>query len=303
MTTRLTLAQLSDIHLPPPRPYRGHIHPKRLLGMLNWHRRRARQHTQATLDAIVADLRRQSPDHIAVTGDLVNVGLAWEHAAAARWLAALGAPSRVTAIPGNHDIYVDGAGVTAWQAFMADAAPGPPADAFPFVRHLGRIALIGLSSAIPTPLFHAYGRLGSGQIERLAATLARLGSEGFVRVVLIHHPPLPGQAPHRCALHDAAELTAVLASHGAELVLHGHNHRAMIAYAAGPRRPIPVVGVPSASLGMIRGSQSPAGYNLFHIAPDPDAPIELIERGISGPGGPVGERRRLVLGASQAAIA
>lgn len=303
MTTCLALAHLSDIHLPPPRPYRGHIHPKRLLGMLNWHLRRGRQHSRATLDAIVADMQAQSPDHVAVTGDLVNVGLPSEHALALRWLETLGPSSRVTAIPGNHDIYVDAAGVAVWQAFMAEDAIVPMVEPFPFVRRLGRIAVIGLCSAIPTPLFHAYGRLGSAQIERLAATLARLGSEGFVRVVLIHHPPLPGQAPHRCALHDAAELTAVLACHGAELVLHGHNHRAMIAYAAGPTRPIPVVGVPAASLGLVHGSQSLAGYNLYRIAPDADAPIELIERGISGPGGPVGERRRLLLRASEAAIA
>lgn len=303
MTTRLALAHLSDIHLPPPRPYRGHIHPKRLLGMLNWHYRRARQHTRVTLDAIVADLQRQSPDHIAVTGDLVNVGLPSEHALALRWLETLGPSSRVTAIPGNHDIYVDAAGVAAWQAFMADDPPMPPADAFPFARRLGRIALIGLSSAIPTPLFHAYGRLGSGQIERLASTLVRLGSEGLVRVVLIHHPPLAGQAPHRCALHDAADLTAVLAQHGAELVLHGHNHRAMIAFAPGPRRPIPVVGVRSASIGLAHGSQSLAGYNLYRIAPDPEEPIELIERGLAGPGQSVVERRRVTLVPVQVGLA
>ena len=299
MTSPLTLAHLSDIHLPPPQPYRGHLHPKRLLGMMNWHRRRARQHTRATLDAIVADMQAQMPDHIAVTGDLVNVGLPAEHALAMLWLATLGDPSRVTAIPGNHDIYVETTGIAHWRSYMADAAPAPGAAPFPFVARSGRIALIGLSSAIPTPLFHAYGRLGTVQLQRLAEVLARLGAEGVVRVVLIHHPPLTGQAPHRCALHDAAELAAVLVRHGAELVLHGHNHRAMIAYAAGPGRPIPVVGVPSASLGTAPGSQTLAGYNLYRIFPDPDAPIELIERGLAAEGGPVVERRRLRLGAVQ----
>jgi 3',5'-cyclic AMP phosphodiesterase CpdA len=293
----LTLAHLSDIHLPPARPYLGHYHAKRLLGMLNWQRRR-RRHLAATLATIVADMQATAPDHIAVTGDLVNVGLASEHAAARRWLDGLGPSNRVTAIPGNHDIYVrmqTARGIGHWQAFMADDQALPPKDPFPFVRRLGRVALIGLNSALPTPLFHAYGRLGNDQLERLSTVLARLGAEHLVRVVLIHHPPLVGQAKHRAALQDAAALTEVLRRQGAELVLHGHNHRAMIAFTPGPTRAIPVVGVPSASLGLAGEGQTLARYNLYRIPAEPAAPIEMVERGLAVTAGGVVElaRRRL----------
>ncbi len=290
--TTLTLAHLSDIHLPPARPYLGHYQAKRVLGMLNWHRRRRRQHLASTLTAIVADLHGEAPDHIAVTGDLVNVGLPSEHAAAKLWLTTLGPPERVTAVPGNHDIYVDMAlarGVGHWQAFMADDEPVSAKDPFPFVRRLGHVALVGLNSALPTPLFHAYGLLGPDQLDRLGQALSLLGAEGLVRVVLIHHPPLPGLAHPRSALQDAASLADVLRRHGAELVLHGHNHRAMLSFADGPDRPIPVVGVPSASIGLAYGHQSLARYNLYRIASRPGVPIELIERGIALPGGPVVE--------------
>ena len=55
--------------------------------------------------------------------------------------------------------------------------------------------------------------------------------------VLIHHPPLPGQAKRFRGLEDAAGLEAVLSRHGAELVMHGHNHRNMLAWGAtGARR-------------------------------------------------------------------
>jgi hypothetical protein len=38
-----------------------------------------------------------------------------------------------------------------------------------------------------------------------------------------------------------------IARAGAELVLHGHNHRAEFYAVDGPRGPVPVIGVPSAS--------------------------------------------------------
>ena len=295
MTGRLSLAHISDIHLPPSTPYLLERHLKRALGVLNWQRIRRRQHLSSTLAAIVADMKLEAPDHIAVTGDLVNLGLPAEHAAAMQWLAALGSPASVTAIPGNHDIYVETTGVAQWQGFMADDSPAGAKEPYPFVRRIGRVALVGLNSALPTPLFHAYGRLGEAQIDRLGRILEQLGREGLVRVVLIHHPPLPGQASHRRGLQDAGALAATLASHGAELLLHGHNHRSMITFAQGPARPIPVIGVPSASVGQIHGSQALAAYNLYRIAPDPAEPIELVQRGLSVAGGAVVELQRRTL--------
>lgn len=297
MNRHLILAHLSDVHLPPLRAYRGDIRLKRLLGMVNWHARRRRQHLRSTLSAIVADILAQAPDHIAVTGDLTNVGLSAEHADARAWLAVLGPPSRVTAIPGNHDIYVDGSdvGTRQWQSFMSNDDSSVPPGTFPFVRRLGNVALIGLNSAMPTPLFRAYGRLGARQLDGLGRALCRLGAQGHVRVVLIHHPPLPGQASAHRALQDAEGLADVLAQYGAELVLHGHNHRAMLSYAPGPLRPIPVIGVPSASIGVVRPKQTLARYNLYAILPDPAAPIQVIERGIRSPGGEVVEISRSLL--------
>lgn len=300
----LTLAHLSDIHLPPPRAYLGHYQAKRILGMLNWQRRR-RQHLASTLAAIVADMQASRPDHIVVTGDLVNVGMSSEHEAARRWLASLGSPDKVTAVPGNHDIYVKMAvsrGIGHWQAFMADDVPLNAKGPFPFVRRLGAVALIGLNSALPTPVFHAYGRLGLEQLARLGEILHDLGSEGLVRVVLIHHPPLVGQARHRAALQDADQLTEVLGRYGAELVLHGHNHRAMRTFAPGPRQPVPVIGVPSASQGLSDGSRSLARYNLYRIAPSPGMPIDMIERGLAVPSGPVVEIARYRLDARAIAL-
>ena len=102
-----TLAHLSDPHIPPlPSARLRDLAGKRALGYLNWTRNRHKYHRRDVLDALVADLKAQRPDHIAVTGDLVNLALEAEFTPAAAWLESVGAPQQVTVIPGNHDAYV-----------------------------------------------------------------------------------------------------------------------------------------------------------------------------------------------------
>ena len=218
MTAPFLLAHLSDVHLAPvPWPRFAELDAKRALGLANWHRKRIRVHGREVVDALVADMAAQRPDHIAVGGDLVNIGLPGEIEAAAVWLTRLGPPDRVSVVPGNHDVYGhfgNDPGIARWNAYMGGAG------AFPFVRQFGRLALIGLNSAVPTPVFWASGRLGRTQLDAAASLLASLGAENVCRTVLIHHPPLPGQTSRRRGLEDAAELVQVLKQHGAELVLH-----------------------------------------------------------------------------------
>ena len=88
-----TLAHLSDPHLPPlPAPTLGELAGKRALGYLNWTRNRRKVHRREVLDALVSDMLMQTPDHIAITGDLVNLALEAEFAPALRWLEGVGAP-------------------------------------------------------------------------------------------------------------------------------------------------------------------------------------------------------------------
>ena len=102
-----TLAHLSDPHLPPlPKPRLIELAGKRALGYVNWTRNRHKYQRREVLDTLVADIKAQAPDHIAVTGDLVNLALEAEFAPARAWLDGVGPPDRVTTIPGNHDAYV-----------------------------------------------------------------------------------------------------------------------------------------------------------------------------------------------------
>ena len=107
MTETFTLAHLSDPHLPPlPAARLRDLAGKRALGYINWTRNRHKYHRREVLDALVADMQAQRPDHIAVTGDLVNLALEAEFTPAKAWLESVGTPQGVTVVPGNHDAYV-----------------------------------------------------------------------------------------------------------------------------------------------------------------------------------------------------
>ena len=264
------LAHLSDPHLAGwsvDRP--AALANKRITGWLSWRLNRHNIHLARVLDLMQADMAEQPIDHVAVTGDLVNISLPQEFEGAARWLRTLGPADKVTVIPGNHDAYVaveNDEGLGRWRDYMTDLAwerdnGAPPADSFPFVRRIGAVALIGLSSAVPTPPFFASGTLGAAQLTALRDILAQLGGEGAFRVVLIHHPPLYGKGHRRKALTDAREFGEIVRAVGAELVLHGHMHMATLSHIGDT----PVIGVPSAS-ALRWHHKDASAYNVYRIA-------------------------------------
>ena len=205
------------------------------------------------------------PDHIAVTGDILNIALPGEFAPSRVWLDTVGPAHDVTFVPGNHDAYVRKA-AREWHSHWGDFMKGDTtgADQFPFVRRRGDIALIGLSSAITTAPFMATGKIGTQQLHALPDLLDKLGADGLFRVVLIHHPPVTKPSHRFKRLIDADKFRDVLRRHGAELVLHGHDHIHSLVMLDGPSGKIPALGVPSASA--VGGEGDLAGYNLYAIA-------------------------------------
>ena len=291
-----TLAHLSDPHLAPlPKPGWRELIGKRVTGYINWQRRRRFIHDAGVLAKIVADLQAQAPDHIAVTGDLSNLALEEEFEHGRKWLQELGSLRDVSYVPGNHDAYVPKAIRYAprWAPYMSgdDGAVG-----FPYLRRRGPLALIGLSTAVATAPFMATGWLGEAQLARLRATLDALAGEKVFRVVLIHHPPVSEAGRHK-RLTDTAQFLHVIATHGAELVLHGHDHLHMLNWLAGPDGArVAAVGVPSASAapGM---SKDAAAYNLYAVDGTPGAwTCEMISRGIDAAGTVTQQRRLKILG-------
>ncbi len=262
------IAHLTDPHVGPlPRPRLRELMGKRLTGFINWHRGRDRAHDMELLAALIQDIRNQRPDHIACTGDIANIGLPQEWETAREFLESLGEPDAVSFVPGNHDAYIEGA----LAGMLSFCAPWTRDDsgkegAFPYIRRREDIALVGLSSAIPTAAFVASGRMGQTQLDAAEKVLDELGEEGLCRVVMIHHPPHVAGASAGRNLTDSRKFEEMIGRTGAELVLHGHNHIGTVATIGGGDGRVPVVGAPSASS---RGGTIAhrAAYYLFDIAP------------------------------------
>ncbi|WP_419251599.1 metallophosphoesterase family protein [Caulobacter sp. ErkDOM-YI] len=291
------IAHLSDPHLPPPAGAFGwrDLVSKRLLSRIAW-RRKHKEHQPDVLAALVADIKTYAPDHIAVTGDLTNFASTVEVEAARKWLSGLGASDRITLSPGNHDALVGAVGperFVAWSDWLGDGDE----FAFPRLRIRDGVAIINLCSAIPTAPHLATGRLGQAQLARLEALLADPAHRDLFRVILIHHPPTPGAVSRRKSLDDRDALRAILARHGADLVLHGHAHEGLVATMPGPDgTAIPVLGVPSAS-ALGRGKHPAARWHAIEITRDgADAvSVRVIARGLDPQTGDVTELGRYVL--------
>lgn len=272
------LAHISDVHLGPlPRLSVHELFSKRITGFVNWHRNRRKHLFGSTLDVLLDDIRARQADHLAVTGDLVNLASGIEIRAAAAWLHELGDPLQTSVVPGNHDAYVPGAyekAMRAWYDYVrGDLAPPQwpeEGHVFPYLRVREKIAIVGCSTAVATPPFAASGFFSARQARDTVNMLRAAGEAGLFRVVLIHHPPIRGATSFHKRMIGIRRFAAMVSTGGAELVLHGHTHLNTLHWLRGQTGPVPVVGIASASQGP-GGIKPPAAYNLFAISGSPGA--------------------------------
>ena len=261
------IGHFSDLHLgplPPGAAFKSFC-AKRLIGALSWHMNRKSKHSPVVAEALRQDVMAAGLDHIAFTGDAANVASPLEFPKLRSWMDSLATPDQLSYTPGNHDAYVPVAherGLKFFEPFMSSDMRDD--REFPFVRLRRNIALVGLNSAIPRFWHSAQGRLGLAQRERLRLRLTELKAKGFYRVVMIHHPPAPGLATHLRSLIDAKEVAQILSEQQVELVIHGHNHKRELHWLKTGQRPVPIIGVPSASMGA--QTHHPAEWNCYDIS-------------------------------------
>jgi len=253
---------------------------KRAVGALNLVVNRRRKHKMELLEALGEDLGRQVPDHLALTGDLSNVSLEAEWRVALRWIEALGRPGAdITVIPGNHDAYVkdvvaSGIFETLFAANQTagpdegpgarGAAHGDSRESYPFVRFRGPLAVVSLNSCVATGDLGAWGEVGARQLARAEAILGSPAVRARRRVILIHHPPIRHKGGEERNLRDRQAFSELLERTGAELVLHGHDHRDEAGTLRGPGgSTIPVVGAGSASYA--GSAERRARYNIYEF--------------------------------------
>lgn len=263
----LRFLHTTDIHLlrlrgTMPWQYFG----KRITGRINLALRRGRKHDGARFDDMMRCARELSIERLVVTGDLTNLSLDSEFELCVEKLAALDVPS--TVIPGNHDVYTaDAERRQRFEHFLADFMDGERLDdaAYPFVQRFANVALIGVSTAVATRPFSATGLIGGAQLERLGRMLDQTASQGLQRIVLMHHPPLVGLSKPSHRLEDIDAFAAVIAKHGAELILHGHEHVRTDTALPGPDNPVPVHGMTSGTSLSDKPNRR-AGFSIYEAS-------------------------------------
>ena len=263
----MLIAHFSDIHalsLDGASPFS--FFNKRMAGGLNLLLRRRNKHPVRIFEALIDDLNAIRPDQVVVTGDMTNLSLDSEFKLARSLLDRIEiGPSNVSIVPGNHDVYVWAAALR--RSFQHALGPyatsdDPRGPDFPLVRVRDEVAIIGLSTALPSPVPFADGWVG---LRQLRATERALNAHADrFRILFLHHPPVTNRHAFLRGLRDRRLLQRAVGRAGAELILHGHEHRDLRSFIEGPDGPIPVIGVGSGTYDDPRPERR-ARYNLYRI--------------------------------------
>jgi 3',5'-cyclic AMP phosphodiesterase CpdA len=239
---------------------------------------RSHVHRSSFVRAIARAVHASRADHVVITGDLTNLALEAEFEAVRRIIDEdlRLSPNDVSIIPGNHDLYTQGAlssrrFATYFGEFMTSDLPALAVDVgpghFPFVRLRGPVAIIGLSSAIPRAPLVAAGKLGKAQMAALAKILVHPEVVSRTPVVLMHHPahnPLSKVKTMLRGLDDAAVFFSTMNDTPRGLLLHGHLHRRISRTWTTSRGSMHSVGATSASLHDHDEARM-AGFNVYEI--------------------------------------
>lgn len=264
----IRLVHFSDIHVQIPdwrtRPLAA-LGPLRKLATVELWKGRGKLYDGAAgvVRAIVREADALRADHVALTGDLTQLGLAEEFALARAALGPLARDAgRFTAFAGNHDRYPLGLRDNLLFEEHFPEQPAPPPDGLR-VRRLGdEAALVVVESARRRswPVISP-GEVTGAELRRLERALADPALRGLCKLVLVHHAPARrarSQGGPLGSLRRADALMAAAAAGGAEAILCGHLHDRFDAPAR-PGRPR----ILCAGSSTERGDE---GYWLLEIA-------------------------------------
>lgn len=164
--------------------------------------------------ALAHDLR---PDAFVISGDLTQRARPDQFDAARAFIDQL--PGPVLCVPGNHDMPLWNLGLRLvapfWRYRRTISRDLEPGLTFP-----GAV-IQGVNTA--NPLVWKAGRLRSGSSARLAAAFA-VAPKGSMRIVVMHHAPVPAADGTPADMAKAPAALAALAKAGTDVVLSGHTH-------------------------------------------------------------------------------
>ncbi|MEZ4314619.1 MAG: metallophosphoesterase [Polyangiaceae bacterium] len=169
---------------------------------------------------------RSHADHLVITGDLTEDGTLGQFESLAQVLHESGwLPSRVTLVPGNHDVYSHPG---AWrEALRGPLAPYAPTSEEGAIVALPDACIVPLSTAFHQPVMRSAGALSKAALSALDQWAALRSHEWQAVVLAQHHPPRRyALSPLQWldGLEGYPELSRILGRHDHLHVLHGHTH-------------------------------------------------------------------------------
>ncbi len=221
----MRIVHLSDIHF-----WRLTTNPrllisKRVLGVIDLARGRARKFRLERIEDVVARIQAVDPDHLLITGDLTTTAMPAEFDDALQLLGPLlRDPARVSVVPGNHDRYTWGSFRN--RLFEKYLGRFMPQDTFPWLRVLD--AETGILGLDPTRShISARGYLPPLQLAEATALLERQGRP--TRLIVACHYPLVAPAAHTRELaikrlSNQKEVLGWFGDLGPHLYCCGHVH-------------------------------------------------------------------------------
>lgn len=223
----MRIAHASDIHWTTDVPL-GRLPGKRILGTANQILRGRRHHfPRAVQQSLVQHLLEQRLDLFILTGDLTAQALPEEFAMAREDLQPVLDTIPTVVLPGNHDVYTQG-------AKRADRI----AELFgPWLHRQGPIGRFDLKNTTVFTLdpnrptwIHASGEVPTEQLEALSKALEGADLEGRFIVLALHYPVLDRHGEvydgnHHGLLNARALIDRLKrARHAPHVILHGHEH-------------------------------------------------------------------------------
>lgn len=273
----ISFAHISDLHFNPLPPVKKReLLSKRIIGYINWQKNRRHSMNSSIFDKLIDHIQTQNIQHLIISGDLSNISTPSEFENIHNWLQQIMPSDHISLVPGNHDAYIRGAlnqfKIIFKDWMISNSIPSPlPTDLqpdsqlfFPYIRVREKLAIIGISSAIAMPPFIAAGYFDNQQAKALISLLQKSKEHGLVRVVVLHHPPHFELKKWPKNLWRGNRLISILQEYGAEIVLHGHTHKASQSFIPTlDGGQIPIIGISAAC--ETHPHRDSSGYNLFKV--------------------------------------
>lgn len=214
-----------------------------------------------TIDLFLAEISRQNPDLVVLSGDFTQIGNVEEFKAARDFLDKINAP--VFVVPGNHDIPRFQLGQRFFDPFKRYRKYiSPLVDS---VYEGDDVFVVGINTARPVlPHWNWANGMISREQTQFVYNQFRYAPIDKVRVFVCHHPLLNiWGAPIDTVVWGSAELMEVLEEQHVDVVLTGHIHHASILPYETGHGPV-MVGSASATSTRLR--QQSNGYNLLRLS-------------------------------------